>query len=278
MNIVESPGIPNCTIVNVVATYNIGVRLNLKKLALCKRTSPVKFNPARFAAMTINVEAPGLEKTTALCFASGNFVHTGATTEEHSRLAAHTLIRYFNEELDIPASLNNFTITNIVCDFKTGFEVNLYELARDRGARAKYEPENFPACRIVSQEDENQVALVYLSGGCVLTGLKNRAQIRRIHRETFNVCSRHKDNPRGGLSRGEFRKIGVRKQSVKRALAKTNKTLKKMLVGEKIKKSDYSAFEDGDKHGTKPYTRSINPCTPILRGTNLLEYHPTSQY
>jgi transcription initiation factor TFIID TATA-box-binding protein len=138
MNIIHEENLPDAHVVNVVATYHIGCRLNLRKIAYMRRDIPVKFNPTRFAAMTLNVEAYGLDPTTALIFASGNVVHTGAKTEDHSRNAAHYLIGMLNSAFGIPAWLNNFTITNMVCDMKVGFEVNLETLKKELGSRAKY--------------------------------------------------------------------------------------------------------------------------------------------
>lgn len=118
----------------------------------------MKFNPMRFAAATINLEDDEGDNTTALCFGSGNMVHTGATTEEKARLQAHTLVRYLNEHLGIPAHVYDFTITNMVCDFKLGFEVNLASIRVDLGpGRTKYDPLKFPACRIKSLDDPKMV-------------------------------------------------------------------------------------------------------------------------
>jgi TATA-box binding protein (TBP) (component of TFIID and TFIIIB) len=159
MNRIDTPGVDKpAFIVNVVSTYNLGCRLNLTKIAKeMRHLFPVKFNPTKFAAMTFNIEAPGLGRTTALVFASGSVVHTGAVTEEHSRLSAHTFVRFLNEVLHIPAVVCNFTITNIVCDFKTGFEVDLKGVKTELGSRAKYKPKKFPACRVKAPDGSKKV-------------------------------------------------------------------------------------------------------------------------
>ena len=68
---------------NVVATVNLGVTLDLQKIAL--KTRNAEFNPERFAAVIMRIREP---KTTALIFSSGKVVVTGAKTEDDSKLAA----------------------------------------------------------------------------------------------------------------------------------------------------------------------------------------------
>lgn len=228
MNVIRQEGIPDCHIVNVVATYYLGLRLNLAKIAYCRRDVPVTYNPRRFAAMTINVEAPGIDPTTALVFASGNVVHTGAKTEDHSRLSAHYLATFFNTVLKIPVRVENFKITNMVSDMKTGFEVDLYSLKNALGSRATYKPERFPACRIRCETDMKQVSLIYWSGGVVLTGCKNRDNIRNMHKTTFKLCKKHRHIVRGSVSKGEYRMI-QRKAATKRdKIKKINKKIKNL--------------------------------------------------
>jgi len=226
MNVIHADGMPDAHIVNVVATYRLGLRLNLKKISYYLREIvPVKFNPKRFAAMTINLEAEGIDDTTALVFGSGNVVQTGAKTEEDSRLSAHYNVRFFNEVLGIPARLENFTITNMVCDMKVGFEVDLDMLKNDLGSRARYIPKNFPACRIRSDEDNKRVALVYWSGGVVLTGCKKREDICTMHRETFKLCKDHRYRFTGSVSKGEYRLINRKKATNQKNLNKINRNI-----------------------------------------------------
>ncbi|CAM0956969.1 unnamed protein product [Alopecurus aequalis] len=68
---------------NIVSTVNLDCRLDLKQIALQARNA--EYNPKRFAAVIMRIRDP---KTTALIFASGKMVCTGAKSEEHSKLAA----------------------------------------------------------------------------------------------------------------------------------------------------------------------------------------------
>lgn len=230
MNVVETEGVPNpALIVNVVSTYNLGdIKLNLRKLAIYRRDVPVKFNPMRFAAATINLVNDDGEKTTALMFGSGNMVHTGAKTEEDARLHAHTLVRFLNIYLGIPARVTDFTITNMVCDFKLGFEVDLSAIRSEIGPRAKYNPIKFPACRILSLHDPKKVALMYHSGGSVLTGLKERREISVLHKSTYEIGNRHRFVSRGSVSKAELRMVDIRNSSSDKKLSSLNKKLSRM--------------------------------------------------
>ena len=62
---------------------NLSVKLDLKQIALHARNA--EYNPKRFAAVIMRLRDP---KTTALIFASGKMVCTGAKSEEDSNRAA----------------------------------------------------------------------------------------------------------------------------------------------------------------------------------------------
>jgi transcription initiation factor TFIID TATA-box-binding protein len=79
-------------------------------------------------------------KTTALIFASGKMVVTGAKSEDHSRLASRKYARIV-QKLGFDAKFAEFKIQNIVgsCDVK--FPIRLEGLAYSHGQFSSYEPE-----------------------------------------------------------------------------------------------------------------------------------------
>ena len=79
-------------------------------------------------------------KTTALIFASGKMVVTGAKSEDDSRLASRKYARII-QKLGFDAKFAEFKIQNIVgsCDVK--FPIRLEGLAFSNGAFSSYEPE-----------------------------------------------------------------------------------------------------------------------------------------
>src|SRR5258707_753102 len=79
-------------------------------------------------------------KTTALIFASGKMVVTGAKSEDDSRLASRKYARII-QKLGFDAKFSEFKIQNIVgsCDVK--FPIRLEGLAYSHGQFSSYEPE-----------------------------------------------------------------------------------------------------------------------------------------
>src|SRR5271169_7057238 len=79
-------------------------------------------------------------KTTALIFASGKMVVTGAKSEDDSRLASRKYARII-QKLGFDAKFTEFKIQNIVgsCDVK--FPIRLEGLHYGHGKFSSYEPE-----------------------------------------------------------------------------------------------------------------------------------------
>ncbi|KAF5379935.1 hypothetical protein D9757_007202 [Collybiopsis confluens] len=153
------------TLQNIVATVNLDCRLDLKTIALHARNA--EYNPKRFAAVIMRIRDP---KTTALIFASGKMVVTGAKSEDDSRLASRKYARIV-QKLGFDAKFAEFKIQNIVgsCDVK--FPIRLEGLAYSHGQFSSYEPELFPGL-IYRMIKPKVVLLIFVSGKIVLTGAK----------------------------------------------------------------------------------------------------------
>ncbi|RLN41418.1 TATA-box-binding protein 1 [Panicum miliaceum] len=67
-----------------------------------------EYNPKRFAAVIMRIREP---KTTALVFASGKMVCTGAKSEEHSKLAARKYARII-QKLGYPAKFKGLAYSH----------------------------------------------------------------------------------------------------------------------------------------------------------------------
>jgi len=139
----------------------------------------------RFAAVIMRIRDP---KTTALIFASGKMVVTGAKSEDDSRLASRKYARIV-QKLGFDAKFSEFKIQNIVgsCDVK--FPIRLEGLAYSHGQFSSYEPEVriktstavwgeadvviklFPGL-IYRMIKPKVVLLIFVSGKIVLTGAK----------------------------------------------------------------------------------------------------------
>ncbi|EIW66195.1 TATA-box-binding protein [Tremella mesenterica] len=170
------------TLQNIVATVNLECRLDLKTIALHARNA--EYNPKRFAAVVMRIREP---KTTALIFASGKMVVTGAKSEDDSRLASRKYARII-QKLGFDAKFAEFKIQNIVgsCDVK--FPIRLEGLAYSHGAFSSYEPELFPGL-IYRMLKPKVVLLIFVSGKIVLTGAKVREEIYMAFNQIYAVLT-----------------------------------------------------------------------------------------
>lgn len=170
------------TLQNIVATVNLDCRLDLKTIALHARNA--EYNPKRFAAVIMRIREP---KTTALIFASGKMVVTGAKSEDDSKLASRKYARII-QKLGFNAKFTDFKIQNIVgsCDVK--FPIRLEGLAFSHGTFSSYEPELFPGL-IYRMVKPKIVLLIFVSGKIVLTGAKQREEIYAAFEAIYPVLS-----------------------------------------------------------------------------------------
>ena len=175
------------TLQNVVATVNLACRLDLKEIALHARNA--EYNPKRFAAVIMRIREP---KTTALIFASGKMVVTGAKSEEWSRLAARKYARII-QKLGFPARFTEFKIQNIVGSCDVRFPIRLEGLAFAHGHYSSYEPELFPGL-IYRMVRPKIVLLIFVSGKIVLTGAKVREEIYEAFENIYPVLTEFRKN------------------------------------------------------------------------------------
>jgi transcription initiation factor TFIID TATA-box-binding protein len=156
--------------------------LDLKTIALHARNA--EYNPKRFAAVIMRIREP---KTTALIFASGKMVVTGAKSEDDSKLASRKYARII-QKLGFNAKFTDFKIQNIVgsCDIK--FPIRLEGLASRHHNFSSYEPELFPGL-IYRMIKPKIVLLIFVSGKIVLTGAKVREEIYQAFEMIYPVLS-----------------------------------------------------------------------------------------
>lgn len=171
--------LPPFELQNVVATFNLGVdHLDLRAIALEKPF--IEYNPQKFAAATIRIRQP---RTTALAFASGNMVCTGAKTEIQSRLAGRKYVRILQKH-GIPVSFRAFKIQNIVASAEVPHPLKLLELSHSYGPYVSYEPDLFPGL-VFRTTEPKLVFLLFRSGKIVITGAKSRTEIEKTFKMLF---------------------------------------------------------------------------------------------
>ncbi|KAJ4769754.1 TATA-box-binding protein [Rhynchospora pubera] len=166
---------------NVVSTVNLNCKLDLKAVALHARNA--EYNPKRFAAVVMRIREP---KTTALLFATGKMVCTGAKTEDASKLAARKFARIV-QKLGFPATFMDFKIQNIVASCALEFTIILDKLANSSHCTfITYEPEIFPGL-VYRMRQPKIVLLIFQSGKIVLTGAKKRDEIYAAFNNIYPV-------------------------------------------------------------------------------------------
>ncbi|GBF92722.1 hypothetical protein Rsub_05091 [Raphidocelis subcapitata] len=181
------------TLQNVVATVNLGCKLDLKEIALHARNA--EYNPKRFAAVIMRIREP---KTTALIFGSGKMVCTGAKSEQDSKLAAKKYCRII-QRLGFEAEFKEFTIQNVVASCDCKFPIRLEGLQYSHAYFATYEPELFPGL-IYRMKQPKIVLLIFVSGKVVLTGAKKREDIYTAFENIYATLQEfRKKGPSEGL-------------------------------------------------------------------------------
>ena len=166
---------------NVVATVNLGCTLNLKQIAL--KAKNAEYNPKRFSAVIMRLREP---KTTALVFASGKMVCTGAKSEHDVRLAARKFARIIQKLDHENVKFKDFKLQNLVASCDVRFPIRLEGLAFTQQEYLTYEPELFPGL-IYRMIDPKLVLLIFVSGKVVITGAKKREDIYRAFENIFPV-------------------------------------------------------------------------------------------
>jgi len=156
---------------NVVATANLGVELDLKKIAMTARNA--EYNPRRFKAVIMRIREP---KATALVFHSGKMVVTGTKSEADAKHAARKFGRVVVKVGYPDVRFKEFRVENLVSMFTVPYPIPLEQLYKDipSGTNSQYEPEVFPGLILRAPKG---TCLIFVSGKCVMIGMKTKEDI-----------------------------------------------------------------------------------------------------
>ena len=139
----------------------------------------------RFAAVIMRIRDP---KTTALIFASGKMVVTGAKSEDDSKLASRKYARII-QKARLQRQVHRLQDSEHCrqsCDIK--FPIRLEGLASKHHPFSSYEPELFPGL-IYHMIKPKIVLLIFVSGKIVLTGAKVREEIYAAFEQIYPTLS-----------------------------------------------------------------------------------------
>jgi transcription initiation factor TFIID TATA-box-binding protein len=179
------------TIQNVVSTVNLGTRLDPKQIAMRARNA--EYNPKRFSAVVLRIREP---KTTALVFASGKMVVTGAKSEDLAKLASRKYARIIQKCGFKHVRFLDFKIQNIVGSCGVRFAIRLEGLATEHEDYSTYEPEMFPGL-IYRMVQPKLVLLIFVSGKVVLTCAKSREDIYQAFEHIYPVLTEYRKDVGG---------------------------------------------------------------------------------
>lgn len=124
---------------NILSTCNVGVKLDLRKVASARNT---EYNPKRFNPVIMRIKEP---RTTALIFSSGKLVVSGSKTKAESYRATRKFAKLVKKTGYEDAKFKGFMIHNVVGSFKLGFYVNLPDFHKAHFPVCQYETAVFQA-------------------------------------------------------------------------------------------------------------------------------------
>ncbi|KAK3688201.1 Tbp1 transcription initiation factor [Podospora appendiculata] len=152
------PHWPMPTTTNVVCTANTNCLLDLNFLA--RNCRNVQYNKKRFHALIMRIRDP---RTTALVFARGKIVVTGAKSQAMGHLAARKHMRAL-QKCGFNVRFKDFKVQNFVASCTLGFTVRLEGLVAAHHLFCYYEPELFPGV-VFRMVNPRVVFLVFHSDG-----------------------------------------------------------------------------------------------------------------
>lgn len=170
---------------NVVATVNVKCKLDLKEIHTKTRNS--EYNPKRFAAVVMRIRDP---KSTALIFASGKIVITGAKTPNDAYISSRKFVKIL-QKLEFPAKWTDYKIVNVVSSCSCGFPVRLESFAHFKSQNTSYEPELFPGL-IYRMKQPKVAIIIFVSGKIVLTGARSPQEIDQSFKLIWPILQKFK--------------------------------------------------------------------------------------
>jgi transcription initiation factor TFIID TATA-box-binding protein len=184
------------SITNLVATFQLNVKLDLKYLAMRARNA--EYNPRKFQAIILRIRDPNV---TASIFHTGKIVITGAHSEISAKLAGRKVSRMIQKLGYDNIRFSNFALQNIVATADCRFPIRLESLSSgEHEEMCNYEPELFPGL-IYRMAAPKIVVLIFVSGKVVITGAKTRVDCYEAFELIYDILqSYRKDNVNNNLA------------------------------------------------------------------------------
>lgn len=169
-NVLQLPDSCGPKIHNVLSKVNLKCTLDLRDITL--KTLNCEYNPEKFAGLIMSIKEP---KTTALIFASGKMLCTGARSEEDSRKASRIYAKIIMR-IGYKVKFSEFKIENIMASVDVKFPISLEGISTAHQKFCCYEKDKFPGL-IYKMGDPRMILLIFDSGKIVFTGSKTKHDI-----------------------------------------------------------------------------------------------------
>ncbi|MBP2132249.1 transcription initiation factor TFIID TATA-box-binding protein [Methanomicrobium sp. W14] len=159
---------------NIVASGEIADSISLEEVS--RQIDTCELNTKRFPGAVYRIEKP---KIASLIFSSGKIVLTGIRKKDDLKAGLDIIISSLKNVGVKTFDKPNVAITNIVCSYDIGKQVNLNRVVVTLNLEnIEYEPEQFPGL-VYRIEEPKIVALIFSSGKIILTGGKNLDDVKR---------------------------------------------------------------------------------------------------
>lgn len=172
-------------IVNVVSTFQLNTKLDLRKIVQKARNA--EYNPKRFAGAIMRISNP---KSTALIFQTGKIVCTGTKSIDESKIASKKFAKII-KKIGYPIRYSNFNVQNIVGSCDVRFSITLRTLFDSNSEFCQYEPEVFPGL-VYRMASPKVTLLVFSTGKVVLTGAKDEESLNYAYRNIYKILLTNK--------------------------------------------------------------------------------------
>lgn len=169
---------------NIVATVELNSRLSLRSLS--DTMSNCEYNPRRFSALIVRMKHP---KSTALVFASGKLVITGARSMEDLEQAVRMHVRAIRKAAYPACKIERMTVHNMVASCNINAPLRLEALCvglGGSGGGAELDSEIFPGL-IFRLRDPGVTMLIFVNGKIVITGASSHAVVNTAFEKMFPI-------------------------------------------------------------------------------------------
>ena len=173
--------------VNVVASFNLGVKLDLQSIHE-SNIGCTRYNHKRFTGLTLKQLRP---RTSVLLFSTGKAIILGAKSEKHALFGARKVARLLRSHGYTSCKVKDFNVKNVVITCHLPYAINLNNLALSYPEEAVYEPELFAALTFQLKHPSGK-AILFEKGIINIVGIGNEVDARSAAYYVQTIAANYK--------------------------------------------------------------------------------------